>query len=64
MTPQRAALNQLIEKTAVSEVNRKGQIILNDENCVGHSVAIFHALKRLGYQDLLENDYLGSHIFI
>lgn len=31
-----------------------GQIILSDENCVGHGVAIFHALKRLGYQDLLE----------
>lgn len=31
-----------------------GQVILSDENCVGHSRAIFYALKRLGYQELLE----------
>ena len=31
-----------------------GQIILSDENCVGHAVAIFRDLKRLGYQELLE----------
>lgn len=31
-----------------------GQVILSDENCVGHARAIFYAFKRLGYQELLE----------
>lgn len=30
-----------------------GWIILSDENCGGHSSAIFHALARLGFADLL-----------
>lgn len=30
------------------------QVILSDENCGGHAVAIFHALKRLGYVELLD----------
>jgi len=29
------------------------QVILSDENCGGHARAIFHALKRLDYIDLL-----------
>lgn len=29
------------------------QIILSDENCGGHATAIFHALARLGYVELL-----------
>ena len=29
------------------------QVILSDENCGGHAVAIFHALQRLGYVELL-----------
>lgn len=29
------------------------QVVLSDENCVGHAVAIFHALNRLGYVELL-----------
>lgn len=29
------------------------QVILSDENCVGHARTLFHALKRLGYVELL-----------
>jgi len=30
------------------------QVILSDENCVGHARDIFYALERLGYVELLE----------